>query len=73
MTLKGNPRDVYWGREQEVFKELKRRFTTAAILSHFYPGRKTVVKPAQAISGWDAVPIPRKTTSPSGISLLNAD
>jgi len=44
-TLKGNPKDFHWGREQEeAFEELKKRFTTAPILSHFYPGRKTVVK-----------------------------
>jgi len=44
-TLKGNPKDFHWGREQEeAFEELKKRFTTAPILSHFYPGRKTVVE-----------------------------
>jgi len=45
VTLKGNPKDFHWGREhEEAFEELKKRFTTAAILSHFYPGRKTVVE-----------------------------
>jgi len=44
-TLKGNPKDFHWGREQEeAFEELKTRFTTASILSHFYPGRRTVVE-----------------------------
>jgi len=44
-TLKGNPKDFHWGREQEeAFEELKKRFTTAPILSHFYPGRRTVVE-----------------------------
>jgi len=44
-TLKENPKCFHWGREQEeAFEELKRRFTTAPILSHFYPGRKTVVE-----------------------------
>jgi len=44
-TLKGNPKDFHWGREPEaVFEELKKRFTTAPILSHFYPGRKSVVE-----------------------------
>jgi len=44
-TLKGNPKNFHWGREQEEpFEELKKRFTTAPILSHFYPGRKTVVE-----------------------------
>ena len=43
MTLKGNPKVFPWGREQEeAFEELKNRFTTASILSHFYPGRRTV-------------------------------
>ena len=44
-TLKGNPKDFHWGREQEeAFEEWKKRFTTAPILSHFYPGRRTVVE-----------------------------
>jgi len=37
-TLKGNPKDFHWGREQEeAFEELQKRFTTAPILSHFSP------------------------------------
>jgi len=44
-TLKGNPKDFHWGREQEeAFEELKKRFTTAPIVSHFYPRRRTVVE-----------------------------
>jgi len=44
-TLKGNSKDFHWGREQEeAFEELKKRFTTAPILLHFYPRRKTVVE-----------------------------
>jgi len=44
-TLKGNPKDIDWGRQQEeAFEELKKPFTMVPILSHFYPGRKTVVE-----------------------------
>jgi len=44
-TLKGDPKYLRWGREQEeVFEEWKKRFTTAPILSHFCPGRKTAVE-----------------------------
>jgi len=44
-TLMGNPHDFHWGREQEdVFEQLQKRFTTAPILSYFYPGRRTVVE-----------------------------
>ena len=36
--------DFHGGREQqEAFKELKKTCTRAQILSHFYPGRRTVV------------------------------
>jgi len=45
VTLKGSSKDFHWGREQEyVFEELKKRFTTASILSHWYPGRRMVVE-----------------------------
>jgi len=44
-TLKGDSKDLRWGRgQEEAFEERKKRFTTAPILSHFYPGRKTVVE-----------------------------
>jgi len=43
--LKGSPKNFHGGREEEeTFEELKKRFTTAPILSQFYPGRKTVVE-----------------------------
>jgi len=44
MTLKENPQEFHWGREQEeMLEELQRMFKTVPILSHFYPGRQTVV------------------------------
>jgi len=44
-ALKGNPKDFHLRRDQEeVFAELKKRFTTAPILWHFYPGRTKVVE-----------------------------
>jgi len=49
--LKGYPKDVYWGREQEeVREELKKRFKMGAILSHFDLQRKKVVK--TEVSNW---------------------
>ena len=43
--MKENPKDFHWGREQEeAFEDLKKRFTTAPILSHLDHGRKTVVE-----------------------------
>jgi len=44
-ALKGNRKDFRQGRVQdEAFEELKKRFTTASILSHVYAFRKTVVE-----------------------------
>jgi len=43
-TLKGDKQKFSWGREQNIaFEKLKQRFTTAPILSHFYPERETVI------------------------------
>jgi len=34
--LKGNPKKLFWGKEQyEAFNDLKRRFISAPILGHF--------------------------------------
>jgi len=44
-TLKGDKQKFSWGREQNIaFGKLKQQFTTAPILSHFYPERETVIK-----------------------------
>jgi len=43
--LKGDPKNVSWGKEpHEAFEDLKRRFSSAPILCHFDPYLNTVVQ-----------------------------
>ena len=43
--LKGDKQKFSWGREQNIeFEKLKKRFTTAPILAHFYLERETVIE-----------------------------
>ena len=44
-TLKGDPRKFNWGPEQnKAFKDLKKLFIMAPILSLFFPERETIVE-----------------------------
>ena len=58
-TLRGKDNKGFfiWGKEQdEAFEELKRRFTSAPILAHFYPDRRTVIETEASDLASGAIP-----------------